>query len=146
MKMRAYFIEDNEAIRENLIDTLEDLACVQLVGTADTEEEGADWLSQHSADWDLAIVDLFLKKGTGLGVVKACRYRSPAQKMVVLSNHVSREIRSRCAQLGVDAVFDKTTELDALMQYCVSASENLGKSRSVYGHPLQTPPLALNTD
>ncbi|HYW57291.1 MAG TPA: response regulator [Polaromonas sp.] len=125
MKMRAYFIEDNETIREHLIDTLEGLSCVQLVGTADTEEEGADWLSRNSSDWDLAIVDLFLKQGTGLGIVKACRYRNPEQKMVVLSNHVSREIRSRCAQLGVDAVFDKSTELEALMQYCVSASEKL---------------------
>ncbi len=125
MKMRAYFIEDNETIRDNLIDTLEELACIQTVGTADTEEEGADWLSRNGTEWDLAIVDLFLKEGTGLGIVKACRYRNPHQKMVVLSNHVSREIRSRCEQLGVDAVFDKTTELHALMQYCVSASEKL---------------------
>ncbi len=146
MDLRTYIVEDNATIRENLIGTLEELASIKALGWAETEGEAKSWLAGNAGQWDLAIVDLFLKKGTGLGVVKACRYRSPAQKMVVLSNHVSREIRSRCAQLGVDAVFDKTTELDALMQYCVSASENLGKSRSVYGHPLQTPPLALNTD
>jgi two-component system OmpR family response regulator len=138
MKMRAYFIEDNETIRDTLIDSLEELAGIETVGTADTEEEGAEWLSRHGADWDLAIVDLFLKEGTGLGIVKACRYRHPDQKMVVLSNHVSREIRWRCAQLGVDAVFDKTTELDALMRYCQAASEKLegAASRSgVLSHP-----------
>lgn len=136
MKMRAYFIEDNASIRESLIDTLEELACVQSVGTAETEEEGAQWLARHGSDWDLAIVDLFLREGTGLGIVKACRYRNPAQKMVVLSNHVSREIRWRCVQLGADAVFDKTTELDALMKYCVAESEKLdGTTRSSPGEP-----------
>jgi hypothetical protein len=28
-------------------------------------------------------------------------------------------VRWRCAQLGADAVFDKSTEIDALVDYCV---------------------------
>jgi DNA-binding NarL/FixJ family response regulator len=40
--------------------------------------------------------------------------------MIVLSNHATRDIRWRCAQLGADAVFDKSTELDELVDYCVS--------------------------
>jgi hypothetical protein len=45
--------------------------------------------------------------------------------MVVFSNYATREIRSRCAQLGVDAVFDKSTEIDALLAYCVAQSQKL---------------------
>ncbi len=118
MKMRTYLVEDNPTIRENLISTLEELAPVKTIGTAESEEEGAAWLTQHQNQWDLAIVDLFLKGGSGLGVLEACRSRRSVQKMVVFSNYATREMRTRCAQLGVDAVFDKSTEIEALVSYC----------------------------
>lgn len=70
----------------------------------------------------MAIVDLFLRQGSGLGVLAACRTRRPGQKMVVLSNYATPDVRMRCAQLGVDAVFDKSNEIDALVDYCVQHS------------------------
>ena len=42
--------------------------------------------------------------------------------MVVLSNYATPDVRMRCAQLGVDAVFDKSNEIDALVDYCVHHS------------------------
>lgn len=120
MKLRTYLVEDNPTIRENLIATLEELADVEAVGIAETESAGTDWLQQNPEAWDLAIVDLFLRQGSGLGVLTACRERQPHQKIVVLSNYATPDIRSRCAQLGVDAVFDKSNEIDALMDYCMN--------------------------
>lgn len=119
VKLRTYIVEDNATIRENLIGTLEELASVEAVGVAETEDEGTQWLSTHSEQWDLAIVDLFLRQGSGLGVLAACRTRRPGQKMVVLSNYATPDVRMRCAQLGVDAVFDKSNEIDALVDYCM---------------------------
>ncbi len=37
---------------------------------------------------------------------------------MIFSNYVNASVRKRCAQLGVDAVFDKSTEIDALVNYC----------------------------
>ena len=122
MRLKTYIVEDNPTIRENLIGTLEELACVSAVGTAETENEGKAWLTDNSDQWDLAIVDLFLKQGSGLGVLAACRNRQPGQKVVVLSNYATTDIRHRCAQLGVDAVFDKSNEIDALVDYCLQQS------------------------
>ncbi len=119
MKFRAYIVEDSPTIRDNLIETLQELAMVEAVGTADTEREGRLWLAQNDAYWDLAIVDLFLKEGSGLNILKACRKRRPGQKMIVLSNHATNDVRRRCAQLGADAVFDKSTEIERLVDYCV---------------------------
>ncbi|MBC7610588.1 MAG: response regulator [Polaromonas sp.] len=122
MRLKTYIVEDNPTIRENLIATLEELACVNAVGTSDTENEAKLWLNQNPGDWDLAIVDLFLKQGSGLGVLAACKARNPKQKVVVLSNYATGDIRQRCAQLGVDAVFDKSNEIDALVDYCIQQS------------------------
>jgi DNA-binding NarL/FixJ family response regulator len=120
VKLRTYLVEDNPTIRENLIATLEELADVEAVGMAETESAGTDWLQQHPDAWDLAIVDLFLRQGSGLGVLTASRERLPHHNIVVLSNNATPDIRNRCAQLGVDAVFDKSNEIDALMDYCMN--------------------------
>ena len=119
MRLKTYIVEDNPTIRENLIGTLEELANINSVGTADTENEGKEWLTENPNEWDLAIVDLFLKQGSGLGVLAACRDRPSRQKVVVLSNYATTDIRQRCAQLGVDAVFDKSNEIDDLVDYCI---------------------------
>ncbi len=124
MRLKTYIVEDNPTIRENLIATLEELAGVSAVGTSETENEGKQWLSENLGEWDLAIVDLFLKQGSGLGVLVACRGRDPMQKVVVLSNYATADIRQRCAQLGVDAVFDKSNEIDALVDYCIKQSRS----------------------
>ena len=44
VKLRTYIVEDNATIRENLIGTLEELASVEAVGVAETEDEGTNWL------------------------------------------------------------------------------------------------------
>ena len=119
MKFRAYIVEDSPTIRENLIETLQELALVEAVGIAETETEGKQWLAEHDGYWDLAIVDLFLKEGSGLNILEACRSRRPGQKMIVLSNHATRDVRWRCAQMGADAVFDKSTEIEDLVDYCL---------------------------
>jgi two-component system OmpR family response regulator len=123
MTFRAYIVEDSPTIRENLIETLQELADVEPVGTAETEHEGKRWLAQNDDEWDIAIVDLFLREGSGLNILEACRDRRPDQKMIVLSNHATRDVRWRCAQLGADAVFDKSTEIDDLVDYCVAQGD-----------------------
>jgi two-component system, OmpR family, response regulator len=126
MKFRAYIVEDSPTIRENLIETLQELALVEPVGAAETEHEGKKWLAQNDEYWDLAIIDLFLKEGSGLNILEACRYRRPTQKVVVVSNHATNDVRWRCAQLGADAVFDKSTEIDDLVEYCVNERIKIG--------------------
>lgn len=123
MRLNTYIVEDNPVIRENLVATLEELADVQVVGTSDNENDSTSWLLGNPNAWSLAIVDLFLKQGSGLGVLTACRNRKPTQKMVVLSNYATADIRQRCAHLGVDAVFDKSNEIDALVDYCIGLNQ-----------------------
>ncbi len=117
-ELKAYVVEDNATIRENLIGALEELTCVRVVGNSATEDEGLQWLEQNAQDWDLVIVDLFLQRGSGIRLVQRMHRRSSSQKVIVFSNYVNASVRKRCAQLGVDAVFDKSTEIDFLVDYC----------------------------
>lgn len=124
MLIKTYFVEDSPTIRDNLIATLEELTDVTTVGTAETEKEGVDWLTNSNNVWNLAIVDLFLKQGTGIGVISACKNRLPNQKVIVLSNYTTPEVRTLCMRTGADAVFDKSTEIEQLLEYCVNLSQS----------------------
>ncbi|HXE48156.1 MAG TPA: response regulator [Ramlibacter sp.] len=118
MHLQAYVVEDNATIRENLVGTLEELTCVKVAGTSATENEALAWLDQNTERWDILIVDLFLKQGSGMHLAQRIARRRPGQKVVVFSNYINANVRKRCAQLGVDAVFDKSTEIDSLVDYC----------------------------
>ncbi|MBA2674870.1 response regulator [Ramlibacter sp.] len=124
MELRTYLVEDNATIRENLVGTLEELASVRALGWAEGESEAKAWFAAHAGEWDLAIVDLFLKQGSGLGVLEALRSRVGPQRVVVLSNYATPDMRKRCAQLGADAIFDKSNEIDALVELCLQLAES----------------------
>ncbi len=117
-RLKAYLVEDNKTIRDNLVATLEDLANVETVGYASTESAAAAWLENNKTAWDLAIVDIFLLEGSGLGVLEKLRRRNADQHLVVLSNYATPSIRERCLQLGANFVFDKSEDIDALIDYC----------------------------
>ena len=122
MSLITYIVEDSVTIRDNLIATLEEIAPVKVVGFAETETEASLWLSSNGGDWQLAIVDLFLKEGSGLGVLKGCQSRQHHQKVVVLTNYATDDIRKRCTILGADAVFDKSNEIEALLDFCSAST------------------------
>jgi len=117
MGNKIYIVEDNPLILENLQGTLEDLPGVQVVGHSANESDAVAWLSEPSHAWDLAVVDLFLKTGTGLGVLEKMARSAPAKHLVVLSNYAGREIRQQCLRLGAKAVFDKSQEIDDFVAF-----------------------------
>ena len=117
MQLAVFVVEDNAEIQENLVGALEELTCVRVVGGSATEDGALEWIGGHS-DWDMLLIDLFLKGGSGMRLVQRVQRARPEQKIIVFSNYVNASVRKRCAQLGVDAVFDKSTEIDALVDYC----------------------------
>jgi DNA-binding NarL/FixJ family response regulator len=115
--LKTYIVEDSPVIRENLIATLEELVPVEVVGTAEDEATATQWLARPNNLPDLVIIDIFLKGGSGLGVLRAAKV-SPGRKLVVLSNYATPDMRRKCLELGADKVFDKSNEIDALILYC----------------------------
>ena len=116
--LRTYIVEDSQVIRESLIATLEELTPVAVIGTAESEGTAVQWLSQSDNLVDLVVVDIFLKSGSGLGVLREAQKLTSARKVVVLSNYATADIRRKCLELGADRVFDKSNEIDALISYC----------------------------
>jgi len=126
--LKTYIVEDSQVIRENLIATLEELGPVEVVGTAEDESTAVQWLTRSSNHFDLVIIDIFLKGGSGLGVLRATNGLPQRHKMVVLSNYATPDMRRKCLELGADRVFDKSNDIDTLIQYCERLAAADGRS------------------
>lgn len=116
--LKAFIVEDSPVIRENLIAALEELAPVKVVGTAEDEPAAVNWLAQNTQACDLVIIDIFLKRGSGLGVLRAASDMHRPISLVVLSNYATADMRRKCLELGASRVFDKSNEIDGLILYC----------------------------
>lgn len=119
MSIATILVEDSETIRDTLIPAMKELVDADVIAVAVTAAEGIAALVSHPR-WQLVVIDMFLKEGTGLEVLRAAQTRSPLTRAVVLSNYPTDEMRRRCSQLGADAFFDKSAELEAFFDYCAA--------------------------
>ncbi len=118
LPLRVVLIEDSPILCEMLRDVLEELDDVEVVADADDEEGAIVALERGRAD--LAIVDLELRAGSGLGVlghIRADPQRFGQPCAVVFSNYGHETVRARCRALGVERFFDKSFDTDSLIDF-----------------------------
>ena len=116
--LNTFLVEDSPALQEVLVEAMELIAPIKFVGLATTEDAAVQWLAANRNAWDLTIIDLVLHKGTGFGVLGACKQRSAQQKVVVLTSYREEEMWQRCRELGADGVFDKSHQIEELVDFC----------------------------
>jgi DNA-binding NarL/FixJ family response regulator len=126
--LRTFVVEDSPVIRQNLISTLEELAPIRVVGSAESEAQAVEELrlGREGAHCDLVILDIVLKQGTGLGVLARLGRAGAGPRFVVLSNYATPDVSRRALALGASRVFDKSNDIDALIDYCRQLAQQLG--------------------
>jgi DNA-binding NarL/FixJ family response regulator len=116
--LSTFIVEDSPVIRDSLVAALEELSPVKVVGCAADESAALDWLLDPPMPCDLVIIDIFLRSGSGLGVLQKLAGVPHPPKRVVLTNYATPDMRSKCRSLGANRVFDKSKEVDELIDYC----------------------------
>jgi DNA-binding NarL/FixJ family response regulator len=117
--LRAFLVEDSSVVRESIIGALEELAPIKIVGVADSEPAAEDWLQENAESCDLLLVDIQLRLGSGLGVLRSASVFRRPMALVVLTNYATAHMREHCVKLGADRVFDKSKEFEPFLEYCV---------------------------
>lgn len=119
MTVRVLLVEDMKQVQAVLADLLASLGDFRLVHATATEAEARLWVSENPGTWDLAVIDLVLDQGSGMGVIAKAKEAAAANgaSVVVLSDYASDGIRDHCLRLGADAVFLKS-HLQEFMDYC----------------------------
>lgn len=116
-RLKAFLVEDNPLIRDNLIPAMAELANVDVLGYSDNEADAVVWIEANSALVEVLILDMFLAQGTGLNVLKTIRKDGIDTCVVVLTNHATADMRRRCKEGGCDAFFDKAQENEEFFSY-----------------------------
>ncbi len=107
--LRVLLVEDSPLIRERLAESIAEPGCIEVVGQADSEQAAIGMLA--AAPWDAMVLDLQLRHGTGLGVLRALISRRPPDvKVIVLTNYAFPQYRAKSLALGADYFFDKARE------------------------------------
>lgn len=109
-KLRVVIVEDSAIIRARLSESLAEIPNVEIVGHASTEDDALALL--RGSAWDAAVLDLQLKHGTCLGVLKTLGdgARPAHAKVIVFTNYAFPQYRDRSMLLGADYFFDKARE------------------------------------
>ena len=111
-KLRVVIVEDSAIIRARLAESLSEIGNLAIVGEADSESQALHLLDLGG--WDAVVLDLQLKEGTGLGVLKKLnKHNRPVNaKVIVFTNYAFPQYRDRSLSLGADYFFDKSREFN----------------------------------
>jgi two-component system OmpR family response regulator len=115
--LRLFLVEDSKLYRERLAEHLAFACGTQLVGWADSEQPAIEELRR--GNWDVLIVDLQLKQGTGLGVLGAlpASRRPPGSVTVMLTDHDFYLYKRKAREVGADLFCVKGRDLNQLVQF-----------------------------
>lgn len=128
--LKVLVVEDSIDLQILLRAMLNEIPSVEVVASVDNEEAAVQALKACCAD--LAIVDLELAAGTGLGFLKILSEQLDTNqqvKVVIFSNYSNLIIRHRCLSLGAKAFFDKSFQIDELLEFV--QAEASGKAKSL---------------
>ena len=109
---RVFVVEDSELIRERLLAMLASLPGVEIVGHADSAAGAIAGIL--TAQPDAVVLDIKLKTGNGIEVLKTIKPRMAEVAVIVLTNYASEEYREKCLQAGAGYFLDKTNEFEQL--------------------------------
>ena len=109
-KLRVILVEDSPIIRARLAETLSEIPNLEIVGQAESESDALSLLD--SGGWDAVVLDLQLRQGTGLGVLRSLKQggRPSNSKIIVFTNYAFPQYRDRSMSFGADFFFDKARE------------------------------------
>jgi DNA-binding NarL/FixJ family response regulator len=116
MALRVFLVDDllsTQSLRREVFAAADG---VTLVATASGEGEAKIWLEDHPGHWNVAVLDLVLEDGSGMGVIARCKETTPEGQVAIFSAHVTPVIRRHCLALGADAVFSRE-ETSAFVQW-----------------------------
>ena len=115
-------VEDSLPVRKRLREILDDIDRFRIVGEFDTAQDAI--AAMGSAPPDVVLLDIKLRVGNGIEVLRYAKQRIPSATVIVFSQHDDAGYREQFAQAGAQFFFNKTHETEQL----VAALTNLAAS------------------
>ena len=112
--MKVFLVEDSAAVRERLVEMIQELEGASVIGEADTCAKAVAEIAKTQPD--VAIVDIRLADATGSGIdlLRQIRKTLPGLRAIVMSNFYTPQHAKASADAGAEYFLDKTVEFDRI--------------------------------
>jgi DNA-binding NarL/FixJ family response regulator len=104
-KIRVMLVDDEPMVRQGLTLLLELEPDLLVCGAEESETEAAQRIPRLNPD--VVVVDLCLKQGTGLNLIKQLRHRCPKLKIIVFSMYDQAHYVGRAFAVGAHGYITK---------------------------------------
>jgi DNA-binding NarL/FixJ family response regulator len=113
--LKVLIIEDSPAVQRTLRELIETPGLIEVCGLADAEDDGVKLFERHEPH--VIVVDLSLRRGSGLGLIQKVRLQDKGEDalVMVLTNHTVRALKHACEEAGADYFLDKASEVERLL-------------------------------
>ena len=111
--MKVFIADDSRIMRERIASALSDNNELEVVGQAENSTQAIEFIPQLKPD--AVILDFRMPDGSGIDVLRSIKKESQPPVVMMLTQHSYPEIRKRCLDAGADYFFDKSTEIEKLL-------------------------------
>ena len=110
---RILAVDDSEVICNRLCSMLSEIDNVDVVGQARNSSDGYELYATLKPD--IIILDIRLPDENGISLLKKIKAEDSEITIVMFTNYPYLAYKKRCMELGADHFFDKSTELQKLV-------------------------------
>ncbi|MBK7106289.1 MAG: response regulator transcription factor [Ignavibacteriae bacterium] len=113
--MTLLIVDDSANIRKALVKSLNTfIPEIKAIIEKEDVEEGLKAIEKYKPD--IMILDLMLKSGTGLDLLKSVKIKEDRPLTILYSNFLDNEYKSSAKKLGVEEYFDKSENIFKLIE------------------------------
>ena len=111
---RVLIVDDHPLIRRGLRDLIREESDLQVCGEADGAPDAMTLLVRQNPD--LVLIDISLKRGHGLELVRQIKARAPEVKMLIVSMHDEPYFAERALGAGAHGYITKLEATDKMVE------------------------------
>ena len=99
LSTRVLIVEDYKPTQELIAELLSVVGGFEVVGQCTTENAALEWLHDEESSFDLLILDLVLREGSGFTILSNAS-AARASDVIVFSDFASPAVAGKCRDMG----------------------------------------------
>ena len=127
--MKILIVDDSEPVGARLVALLRRVEGLEFLPQVFNAKE-AELVFQSDRP-EVVLLDLQLRDGTSLGLLRDIKTKVPSTRVFVLTAHLDERYRNPCLEAGADFYLSKTTDLPLLAGILTDLARDLGSARPV---------------
>ena len=112
--MKMLVVDDSLSLRERLVRMFSGMKGVELVAQAADVRLAYDAVEEMQPE--VIILDIQMRDGNGIDLLRDVKQKYPDTVAIMLTNYPYAQYRQKCAELGADYFFSKSTDLKQLIK------------------------------